>query len=296
MPQMTVIEHCYEFLDKYIPQWFATGTRDPLFIFFSGPQGSGKSYTSKIIYEHLLKKYSGEGEGNVGKKTIAYVSIDDFYLTHRDQLALNEQYPRNKLLQGRGMPGTHDMSLLNDCLNAIQQRRGNNKDQDKLILPQYDKSKYNGEGDRSENNLVMDAPVDIFILEGWFIGFEPIMKTFEENDLLKGDMADVNAKLFMYSDLMWNNPEINSLAIVFAADNIDNIYEWRKQQEHASIAKNGSGMTDEQVKAFIDRYYPSYQLYFENLVRGEKLGSVATLTLGLDINRRVYSSKVRCIE
>ena len=47
------------------------------------------------------------------------MSIDDFYLTHKDQEALNDQFDDNDLLQGRGLPGTHDMKLLGDCLRAI---------------------------------------------------------------------------------------------------------------------------------------------------------------------------------
>ena len=188
------------------------------------------------------------------------------------------------------------MNVLNDVLNAVNQKRGNNREENKLLLPQYDKSKFDGEGDRCATRLELDVPIDIIILEGWFIGFEAVLQGKDNDDLLKGDMVDVNAKLFMYGDLMWKNPEINSLGIVLCADTIQNVYTWRTQQEHDLISKTGKGMTDEEVKSFVDRYFPCYQLYYENLVRGEKLGSIATLTLGIDIERKVYSSKVRCIE
>ncbi|CCF56699.1 hypothetical protein KAFR_0B04030 [Kazachstania africana CBS 2517] len=286
-----VIDYTFEFVDTYIPQWFETGTKGPLFIYVSGPQGSGKTFTSQKLYEHLVSQYGEE-------KNIALASIDDFYLTHEAQISLNSQYPNNKLLQGRGLPGTHDMSLLNSCLRSILQSESNGEDKDTVLLPRYDKSKFNGEGDRSEEVARVKLPVDIFILEGWFLGFNPILGNLGEEveTMVEGDMIDVNAKLFMYGDLMWKNPEIHSLGIVFDTDDINNVYEWRLEQEHRSIELNGSGMTNEKVKLFVDKYFPCYQLYYEALVRSENLGSIATLTLGIDLNRNTYSTKTRSIE
>ncbi|CAD6625295.1 CEI_1a_G0021680.mRNA.1.CDS.1 [Saccharomyces cerevisiae] len=284
----TILDYTIEFLDKYIPEWFETGNKCPLFIFFSGPQGSGKSFTSIQIYNHLMEKYGGE-------KSIGYASIDDFYLTHEDQLKLNEQFKSNKLLQGRGLPGTHDMKLLQEVLNTIF-NNNEHPDQDTVVLPKYDKSQFKGEGDRCPTGQKIKLPVDIFILEGWFLGFNPILQGIENNDLLTGDMVDVNAKLFFYSDLLWRNPEIKSLGIVFTTDDINNVYGWRLQQEHELISKVGKGMTDEQVHAFVDRCMSSYKLYLNDFVRSESLGSIATLTLGIDSNRNVYSTKTRCIE
>ena len=116
---MTIVEHSFEFVDTYIPEYFETGATDPLYIFVSGPQGSGKTYTSRLLYDHLVEKYKGE-------RKVALTSIDDFYLTHDDQLKLSKTFSKNKLLQGRGLPGTHDMNVLNDVLNAVNQKRGNN--------------------------------------------------------------------------------------------------------------------------------------------------------------------------
>lgn len=285
----TVVESTFEFVDKYVPQWLAKDTEQPLIIYISGPQGSGKTYTTSKIYEHLVREYGDS-------KSIAHVSLDDFYLTHEDQLKVNKQFKHNKLLQGRGLPGTHDMPLLNAVLQDILARKGDEDDTEYIHIPRYDKSKHNGEGDRSDDIMKCKAPIDICIIEGWFLGFTPLLSTEDEEPLLTGDMVDVNAKLFMYSDLMWNNPEINSLGIVFATDHISNVYQWRKEQEHETIHTQGQGMTDEEVEKFVDRYMPCYKLYYENFVHSERLGSVATLTLGIDIKRNLYYTKTRCIE
>ncbi|CCK71132.1 putative ATP-dependent kinase KNAG_0G00760 [Huiozyma naganishii CBS 8797] len=302
MPGKSVLEHAVEFVDVYVPQWFAREQSDPLFIYVSGPQGSGKTRASAELCAHLKAKYAGQ-------YNVACVSIDDFYLTHADQLKLQEQYSGNELYRGRGMPGTHDMPLLNRVLQAVLQRRGDQQESGDgdgeesayVHLPQYDKSLHGGAGDRLSCERRVPVPVDIFILEGWFLGFNPILSGRsgpETETPLAGDMVDVNAKLFMYSDLMWNNPEIHSLGIVLAADQLDDVYLWRVEQEHETVREspNGEGMTDDEVRAFVDRYMPCYRLYYEPFVRSERLGSVATLTLGIDASRVVFGSKTRCIE
>lgn len=295
MLKETAIDKTLEFVDKYVPEWFDKGVNEPLFIYVSGPQGSGKTYTSNLLYQHLMAQYGQT-------KNIALMSIDDFYLTHKEQLNLNHQYKDNFLLQGRGLPGTHDMTLLNQILQSIVQRttdienNGNEQEREFIHIPRYDKSKFNGEGDRSDEVIKCKVPIDICILEGWFLGFAPILSTEDDEPLLTGDMIDINAKLFMYSDLMWNNPEINSLGIVFATDHVSNVYEWRKQQEHGLIEATGTGMNDMEVEKFVDRYMPCYKLYYDDFIHSEKLGSVATLTLGIDIKRHLYYTKTRCIE
>ncbi|CCE92740.1 putative ATP-dependent kinase TDEL_0E04970 [Torulaspora delbrueckii] len=290
--EKSVLEHTFKFLDLYVPQWFEkrdlSQDKSPLFILLSGPQGSGKSYTAQFVYKYLLEKY---GES----KRVVQMSIDDFYLTHEDQKEFSDKFADNKLLQGRGLPGTHDIPLLSKCINALI-----SGEDSKVILPQYDKSKFNGEGDRCAKGKEVTLPLDIVVLEGWFLGFSPILERQEisTNPHLQSsaEMVQVNANLFFYKDMLWNNPEIKSLGIVFAADDIHDVYKWRLEQEQALRKTTGEGMTDEEVKKFIDRYFPCYQLYYDDLVSGEDLGSIATLTLGIDLQRTVYSAKERCIE
>lgn len=283
----TVIKESQVFLDKYVSEWFATDTKKPLFVFLSGPQGSGKSYNGAKIHEYLVQKWSPQG------KKVAFASIDDFYLTHEDQQVLEMQFPDNLLLKGRGLPGTHDMEALKKVVGKVLQPGQSST----MNIPQYDKSKFSGSGDRCATGLEVDLPVDIFVLEGWFLGFHPRMQRAESNDtIIAGDMADVNARLFGYSDLLWRNPEVHSLGIVLACDDIDNVYTWRTEQEHATIKKNGSGMSDGDVRKFVDRYMPCYKMYYEEFTQSESLGSVATLTLGVSLDRSVFSSKTKCIE
>lgn len=46
------------------------------------------------------------------------------------------------------------------------------------------------------------------------------------------------------------------------------VYEWRKEQEEKLRRERGSGMTDEQVKEFVDGYYPAYELFLDRVREG----------------------------
>lgn len=123
------------------------------------------------------------------------------------------------------------------------------------------------------------------IVEGWSIGFRPLeparletlhsqAKTQLEtsSNTYKGrlghntlsSVADINEALHDY-DALTN--QFDAFIHIDAADP-QYVYKWRLQQEEGLRKKKGSGMTDEQVKKFVDGYYPSYELYTEALRQG----------------------------
>lgn len=273
------IEPVCQYAKQQVDKWIASANLDkPLFIFVTGQQGSGKSYTSARLQEYLNTQYT--------QLNTILVSIDDFYLTHKDQLELEQHFPKNKLLKGRGLPGTHDLELLQKVLSIITTNAKTNT----IELPRYDKSKFNGLGDRLPKPDLVELPVHIVIFEGWFVGYNPI--TVTEGCFSTEDMNVVNDKLLAYGQLLWNNPLINSIGIILRPDNLHNVYSWREQQEHQLIERTGFGMTDADVKKFIDRYWPCYLAYFDNLVKSNDLGSLSTLSLTIDIHRRVIDTTV----
>merc|ERR1712000_183962 len=73
----------------------------PFVIGLNGIQGAGKSTLVKALCLALE-------EENV---PTLVCSIDEFYLTRADQVALAESHPDNALVQHRGEPGTHDPLL-----------------------------------------------------------------------------------------------------------------------------------------------------------------------------------------
>jgi D-glycerate 3-kinase len=101
-------------------------------------------------------------------------SIDDLYLPHDEQEALAESQPSNPLVQHRGQPSTHDVKLGTETFAAIANRKANIK------VPSYDKSAFNGAGDRlpvgewETCNHDGEPPVEVVIFEGWCVGFRAL--------------------------------------------------------------------------------------------------------------------------
>ncbi|CUS24552.1 LAQU0S17e01508g1_1 [Lachancea quebecensis] len=260
--------------------------RSPFLVLISGPQGSGKT-TSTYAIKQKLHELRPE-------LSCLCVSIDDFYLTHADQQKVSSNNPGNGLLQGRGLPGTHDMRLLDSFMQNLHENRGS------VHVPVYDKSLFGGEGDRSASADEVALPVDVVIIEGWFLGFEAVgakvleqmrsevssqrgklLRTHELQHLLQVD-SGLNA----YARTLWDNRAFRSVGVVIAAD-VANIYRWRQQQEAQMIAKFGSGMSEEQVRAFVLRYMPCYELYYRLLTQHGNLGTEAALVVHIDTDRAV---------
>lgn len=265
---MSVFEECLKFVKESLEKRKETAEKGPLLVIVSGPQGSGKSYTSALLGKAL------ESEGL--HSTV--LSIDDFYLTHADQLALQAKFPQNKLIQGRGLPGTHDLPLLKKVMETIVSNRTGS-----VEVPVYDKSKFNGQGDRAGTHEVA-LPLDCVIMEGWFLGFGSGQTA--STDRMNPELTQVDQWLKEYASLLWESPHHPKVMIKFATDDIKNVYKWRLQQEHQLVKQQGQGMSDQEVIKFVDRYMPCYELYYSSFCdvsHSEK----GTLIIHIDENRQV---------
>ncbi|PLW42532.1 hypothetical protein PCANC_08615 [Puccinia coronata f. sp. avenae] len=241
-----------------------TGARKPVIFGLQGPQGIGKTWISRAVKEELERVHD--------IPTIV-LSLDDLYLARREQEKLDGC--RNRLLRGRGLPGTHDLDLaeqLFDSLSTINDTR-------EIRLPVYDKSAHNGLGDRAGfSTLVIpsDRVLQLVIFEGWMVGFVPLDPAQLRNTyhhLLQLDPAstafttkfsldellEINRNLSAYVQRIWRRID---LLINLVPQDLNSIWRWRIQQEHEMKAKNGGiGMSDEEVEQFIYRYMPCYELY-----------------------------------
>jgi len=244
----------------------------PIILGITGLQGSGKSTWASMVVKILSQEHD--------LHTIT-VSLDDFYQSHDELVARREQDPSNKLYRTRGQPGTHDEQLAQDLFNNLKAYKG----QGKLQIPSFDKSRFNGEGDRapkSEWPTITQKP-DVVVFEGWCVGFQPVSQAFlEERYSLAqagklavntpahhqlAHLVEVNEKLKRYCDAFMG-PRHFDYFIHIDTNNLSNVYTWRLQQEHKMIEAKGSGMSDEQVRAFIDGYMPSYEIYLDQLRKG----------------------------
>jgi D-glycerate 3-kinase len=194
------------------------------------------------------------------------LSLDDFYLRHEDQVKLAKLHPDNPLIQHRGQPSTHDIQLLASTLSSLHKRN-------LTKLPSYDKSAFLGAGDRTdpatwdEVNRPGSPVIEVIILEGWCAGFralsaekldqtwhhakEAIESGAGEGQLgrLKKENVDyVNSALREY-DHAW---DMFDAFIHIDAEDTRWVYTWRLEAEVKLRREKGSGMTDEQVKRFVD--------------------------------------------
>jgi D-glycerate 3-kinase len=102
------------------------------------------------------------------------LSIDDLYLSHKDQKTLASSHPKNPLIQHRGQPSTHDISLGKQVFSQLAAQQPNIK------IPNYDKSAHQGQGDRTDPstwtvvNKDGQEPIQVVIFEGWCVGFRSL--------------------------------------------------------------------------------------------------------------------------
>lgn len=288
----TVVDKSVEFVkDKFVRK-LTTPNAKPLLLGIEGPQGSGKTTAATKIRQELQSLYP--------ESNIVQFSMDDFYSTFAEQQELNRQFSDNILLQGRGLPGTHDTSLLYETVNTLLQ---NNRNSFPVSIPIYDKSAHHGMGDRLPRKYwtIVERPVDLIIFEGWFNGYFSIPSEtmlLEKWDLIKRretprlamitceNVVQINAYLKEYQKI-W---ELFDLFVCIKTSNINNVYKWRLQQEHEMIKIKGSGMIDEDVVKFIDRYMPVYYLYYDRLELMENM--VESLELNIDESRKLVGSKL----
>ncbi|KAM5542979.1 hypothetical protein V8D89_003363 [Ganoderma adspersum] len=249
----------------------------PLIMGVQGPQGSGKTFLTSILRDTL--------QSAPHNLSVAVLSLDDLYLPHDGLVALADSHPQNALLKGRGQPGTHDVPLGTDILNKLRRINDSAGAGAQVELPSFDKSLFNGEGDRAPSDAVVRPPVDVVLFEGWCTGFYPVSHEeverrftapvtglgdafFQKRGYRVEDVLEVNERLKSYVS-WWDL--FDAFIQIKPPDEhpYTHIYKWRLQQEHHMKARNGGkGMTDEQVTAFVDRYIPGYVFFGDGVTEG----------------------------
>jgi D-glycerate 3-kinase len=188
---------------------------------------SGKSYLTSLLPDHLSTHHA---------LRLVIMSLDDYYLTHADQIKLRDAKPTNPLLSGRGPAGTHDLSLLSQSLNQLAD---NNSENAKPVqLATYDKSKYAGEGDRAEDTVTVTGPIDVVIFEGWMNGFAslPAEQLRSRYDKAAEDstvrnyplqvLEEINRNLKAYEEQCWRH--IDCFVQIEPVE-LSYVWTWREQ-------------------------------------------------------------------
>lgn len=217
----------------------------PFLVGISGAQGSGKSTLADLV------AFYAEAEN----LNVAAFSLDDFYLSRaeREQLSIKV----HPLLRTRGVPGTHDISLLTDTLDSLACLREGQT----LAIPRFDKLA----DDRlpeSEWSRV-SGTVDMVIFEGWCVGAQPQaieelrkpINALEEREDTQAHWRNwVNQQLTNDYQKLWSR--IDLLAFIRAPD-FASVLGWREEQELRLAESSGSNkapMTRDQLQRFIQHY------------------------------------------
>jgi D-glycerate 3-kinase len=223
----------------------------PLLVGLNGSQGSGKSTVAALLVQLLADVH--------GLRALD-LSIDDFYLSRRARQALAEQV--HPLLATRGVPGTHDVSLLLETLQRLTRTRAT------VPVPRFDKAT----DDRKPGSewAQLSAPFDVVIVEGWCMG-----TSAQSEEALRSPVNELEAS--QDPDGSWRryiNDRIREryqalydrmdIWIMLQAPSFKCVYGWRREQESKLADRllqqdrdshsDTRVMTDEQLGRFIQHY------------------------------------------
>jgi len=209
----------------------------------NGPQGCGKSTLTSALCERFTKK---------GKRCLT-ISIDDFYLTRAEQIKLAADHADNPFLQQRGYPGTHDIELGARVLRSLKSGDMN------VSIPRYDKSLHGGKGDRlpeSEWTQVEGGPELIFV-EGWMLGYSPV----DKKKLPNRHFEEINESLKNYE--AWHRQLDGFLQLAPLDPHF--VVDWRIEAEQKMRAQGRAGMSDVEIRAYVEKFLPAYETYLPRL-------------------------------
>lgn len=258
----------------YAPEFVADVLREaldaagPVFA-IAGLQGTGKSTLSAQVAALAAEQ---------GRKVVA-LSIDDFYLGREARQRLGREI--HPLCATRGAPGTHDVALACDVLDALSSGR-------EAALPRFDKIA----DDRLPESEWPVERADLVVLEGWFLKVPPQpaeeladpLNALEANEDPDGTWRrwSNDALARDYPPLWQRLPHL----LFLQGPGFDIVPRWRWQQEQTLQAQHPGrkAMTHPQVLHFVQ--------FFERVSRQamRTLPGIADRTIRLDAERNPLAS------
>ncbi|WP_083797994.1 HAD-IIB family hydrolase [Moritella sp. PE36] len=253
----------------------------PVLLGINGCQGSGKSTLADYLATYLTSEY---------KMNVAILSLDDFYYSHQQRKNLSEH--EHHLLQTRGVPGTHNLSLAHDTLDKLQS--ANNKSAP-VALPRFNKTTDNPYPE-SEWPVIHGA-IDVIILEGWCLGvqaqtdealFEPVNNLEATKDKYGVWRRYVNNQIKHHYAALYERLD---MLVMLKAPSFDTVYQWRlaqelklKQQALTLSTPLDRVMTESEIKLFT--------AYFQRLTEHglTTLPTLCNWVFELDTHRNIVHS------
>ena len=242
----------------------------------TGGQGSGKSTISSILKIVLKEGFN--------LNTVIF-SIDDFYKTSKQRKKMSIRI--SPLFLTRGVPGTHDTTMLYNCLKNLKKINFKN-----FSIPKFDKSN----DDRSPKKYwqKVKKKADIVIFEGWCVGATPQKNKdliVPINILEKEKDKKRIWRNYVNKELKTNYKKIFKLidtTIFLKVPSFEHVYKWRLLQEKklSKISKGKKIMTKKEIKNFI--------MFYERLTKYmlKHLSNKVKFLINVDTKHRLKSIKV----
>ena len=241
----------------------------PVIIGVCGSQASGKS----TLCSAAVAACQADG------LAAATLSIDDIYLTRTEREVLaREVHP---LLITRGPPGTHDVTLGNDIIDALRKGEG-------TALPRFDKPR----DDRAPPARWDKAPAgcEVLFFEGWCVGAnpqtaaelaDPVNSLEAEKDAAGRWRSYANACLAGdYQDLFARLDRL----VLLAAPSFEVVLDWRIEQEEGLRARSDDEAAQFMNAAAIAKFIAHYERLTRHILA--EMPARADLLVRLDEQRR----------
>ena len=242
----------------------------------SGGQGAGKSTITEILKFILKKKYG---------INLCVFSLDDFYKTKIERFKMSKKI--HPLFLTRGVPGTHDIALLNRTVKNLTKKKGFKT----VLIPKFDKSK-DDRAKKSEWIKVSQRP-NIIIFEGWCVG-----AMHQKNKELKKPINYIEKKYD--TNLKWRKKINDDLKknykkifkkidklVYLKAPSFNYIFKWRLLQEQK--LKLTSKHKNIMSKSEIEKFIMFYERITKNMMRN--FSKISDLTVFLDKHHRSIKMK-----
>jgi D-glycerate 3-kinase len=251
-------------------------TRRTALVGLSGLQGSGKSTLAQQLVEAARDR---------GIATEA-LALDDFYLGRRERAVLARTV--HPLLATRGVPGTHEVALIDDTLRAL----ANASPRNPARIPRFDKGRDTRDAPSRWRRVA--RPPRLVLLEGWCIGVPAATRREASralNVLERNEDADGRWRSYVETALandyakLWRR--LDAL-VVLAAPDFAIVERWRDEPERL-LRRRGA------LRAMSPSALRRFLMHYERLSRRalKTLPKIADVVIELDECRRVRRVKIR---
>jgi len=244
--------------------------RGPHLVGISGLQGSGKSTFARQLAAVACER---------GVATVV-LGLDDFYLGRRERARLARDV--HPLLMTRGVPGTHDIAMLDATLRALSSATPNRA----ARIPRFDKGRDTRVPPSRWRRIA--TPPRLILFEGWCVGVpaqEPRALARPCNALERIEDGDahwrtwVNRRLAGDYARLWRSLDF---LIQLEAPAFSVVARWRDEQERAlRLRRAPQAMSPSTLRRFL--------MHYERISRHalRTLPALADVRLVLDESRRM---------